>query len=297
MRLVERLAAGHEIEGLFLEMQPIVSLHHPQQSLNFEVLLRMRDEVGGRVPIERLLRAAEHAGCMSTVDRWVLRSTLRWLSEQREQLPANQFVCLNLSAASLNDERFIQDAYAMLEAHPDVAPRLCLEITESVALHDIGNTRRFIDRVRGCGARVALDDFGAGYTSFSYLKNLPADILKIDGSFIVNMNRHPANVAIVEAIVSLAQNLGMKTIAEWAEDFETVETLAEIGVDYVQGWALSRPLAPERIAAARSGIDFITDPRLADYLNTQAPDDELAQVDLVLGAQAPALASARSMSG
>ncbi|TSE26094.1 Cyclic di-GMP phosphodiesterase PdeB [Tepidimonas sediminis] len=298
MRLVERLAAGQEIEGLYLEMQPIISLRHPHRSLNVEVLLRMRDEHGGRVPTDRVLRAAEHAGCMSTIDRWVLRSTLQWLSEQREHLPPNQFVCLNLSGASLNDERFIQDAYAILEQHRAVTPRLCLEITESVALHDIGNTRRFIDRVRSHGARVALDDFGAGYTSFSYLKDLPADILKIDGSFIVNMNRHPANVAIVEAIVSLAQNLGMKTIAEWAEDFETVETLAEIGVDYVQGWALSRPVAPEQVLQARSGADFISDARLHDYLNTQPPEDELSDVDLVLGEPTSAPASSpRSMSG
>ncbi|TSE19218.1 Cyclic di-GMP phosphodiesterase PdeB [Tepidimonas alkaliphilus] len=283
MRLVERLAAGRDIDGLFLEMQPIVALRRPQQSLNFEVLLRMRDENGQRVPIDRLLRAAEHAGCMGTIDRWVLRTTLQWLSQQREQLPCVQFVCLNLSGASLNDERFMHDAYALLQQHADAAARLCLEITESVALHDTGNTRRFIDRVRQLGARVALDDFGAGYTSFSYLKDLPADMLKIDGSFIVNMNRHPANVAIVEAIVTLAQNLGMKTIAEWAEDRETVETLAEIGVDYVQGWALSRPVAPEQILRSRSGADFIADAQLHAYLNTQPPDDEFDRVDWVLG--------------
>lgn len=192
--------------------------------------------------------------------------------------------------------------YEMLDQHRHVVRRLCLEITESVALHDMGNTRRFIDRVRSHGARVALDDFGAGYTSFSYLKDLPADILKIDGSFIVNMNRHPANVAIVEAIVSLAQSLGMKTIAEWAEDFETVETLAEVGVDYVQGYVISRPVSAERILASSSGADFIADPRLSDYLNTLPPEDELAHVDWVLGhpetdAPETAGASDRSMSG
>ena len=174
-------------------------------------------------------------------------------------------------------------------------------MTESVALNDVANTRRFIDRVRSHGAKVALDDFGAGYTSFSYLKDLPADILKIDGSFIVNMNRHPANVAIVEAIVSLAQNLGMKTIAEWAEDFETVETLAEIGVDFVQGYALSRPVAAEQILAAQSGADFIADARLGDYLNSLPPDDDLANVDWVLGRPEPDTTGprgqSRSMSG
>jgi len=283
MQLVERLAAGQEIDGLFLEMQPIVSLRHPHQSLNFEVLLRMNDEHGNRVPTERLIHAGENAGRMSVIDRWVVSSTLRWVSAHVAKLPQNQFVCLNLSGASLNDERFIHDVFEMLERHRGIARRLCFEITESVALHDLGNTRRFIDRVRGHGATVALDDFGAGYTSFSYLKDLPADILKIDGSFIVNMNRHPANVAIVEAIVSLAQNLGMKTIAEWAEDFETVETLAEIGVDFVQGFAVSRPVMPEQMLAAQSGADFISDVRIGEYLNSLPADDDLADVDWVLG--------------
>jgi EAL domain-containing protein (putative c-di-GMP-specific phosphodiesterase class I) len=245
----------------------------------------MRDERGERISTERLIRAAENAGRMGAIDRWVITTTLQWLQQHQSVLPPNQFVCINLNGASLNDERFIADVFAILDAHGDVAHRLCLEITESVALHDLDNTRRFIERIRSRNAKVALDDFGAGYTSFSYLRDLPADVLKIDGSFIVDMNRHPANVAIVEAIVTLAQHLGMKTIAEWAEDVETVETLAEIGVDYVQGYAVSRAVAPERLLEARSGADFITDSRLRDYLSTLPSDDELAHVDWVLGSE------------
>ncbi|MET0856491.1 MAG: EAL domain-containing protein, partial [Telluria sp.] len=174
-----------------------------------------------------------------------------------------QFVCMNLSGASLNDERFVQDTIDILARHVHVASRLCMEITESVALHDLDNTRRFIDQVRTFGVKIALDDFGAGYTSFSYLKELPADVLKIDGNFIVNINAHPANVAIVEAIVNLAVNLGMKTIAEWAEDTATVQTLAEIGVDYVQGFAVARSQAPERMLTAASSASFIQNEELA----------------------------------
>jgi EAL domain-containing protein (putative c-di-GMP-specific phosphodiesterase class I) len=173
---------------------------------------------------------------------------------------------MNLSGASLNDERFVQDTFEILGRFVHVASRLCLEITESVALHDLDNTRRFIDQARSFGVKVALDDFGAGYTSFSYLKELPADVLKIDGNFIKNINAHPANVAIVEAIVSLAGNLGMKTIAEWAEDAATVQTLSEIGVDYVQGWAVARSLPPERMLEARSAADFITDPAVQELV-------------------------------
>lgn len=284
LQLVERLSSGERIEGLFLEMQPIMSLRAPYESLNFEVLLRMHDDKGDRVPTDRLISAGENAGRMGVIDRWVLSSTLEWLRLNQTKLRHNQFVCMNLSGASLNDEHFKEDVYAMLDQHRDIATRVCLEITESVALHDTGNTKNFIDRVRSFGAKVALDDFGAGYTSFSYLKDLPADLLKIDGSFIVNMNHHPANIAIVEAIVSLAQNLGMKTIAEWAEDFETVETLAEIGVDFVQGFIVSRPQNPLNLLNATSSASFILDENLNRYLNSLAPEnDELSNVDLVLG--------------
>lgn len=128
---------------------------------------------------------------------------------------------------------------------------------------------------------MALDDFGAGYTSFSYLKELPADLLKIDGSFIVNMNKHPANVAIVEAIVNLGRNLGMRTVAEWAEDLATVRTLVEIGVDYVQGFAVARPQSPERLLTASSSASFIVDEDLLRYTYLlDKTDDDVLQVDM-----------------
>jgi diguanylate cyclase (GGDEF)-like protein len=268
LNLVAKLQGTHATEGLFLEMQPIMSLKAPLESLNFEVLLRMRAPDGKVMPAGPLIGAAEKSGRAGVIDRWVLSTTLGWIAENIAALPNTRFVCMNLSGASLNDERFVQDTLEILARHVHVASRLCMEITESVALHDLDNTRRFIDQVRNFGVKVALDDFGAGYTSFSYLKELPADVLKIDGNFIVNINAHPANVAIVEAIVSLAVNLGMKTIAEWAEDAATVQTLAEIGVDYVQGWAVSRSLAPERILEGSSSSSFIKDPALLAMLPT-----------------------------
>jgi EAL domain-containing protein (putative c-di-GMP-specific phosphodiesterase class I) len=215
------------------------------------------------------------------IDRWVLASTLAWLDKNQLQMKHTKFVCMNLSGASLNDEKFLQDVYATLEQNLHIVGKLCLEITESVALHDVENTRRFVDKVRGYGAKVALDDFGAGYTSFSYLKEFTADLLKIDGSFIVNMNQHPANIAIVEAIVSLARNLGMKVIAEWAEDNATVQTLTEIGVDYVQGFAVARPQHPDKLLSAESAASFIQDEALAQYVFLIGKSNEMvAQVDL-----------------
>ncbi|KQQ96805.1 bifunctional diguanylate cyclase/phosphodiesterase [Massilia sp. Leaf139] len=266
LNLVAKLQGPSATEGLFIEMQPIMSLKNPHDSLNFEVLLRMRGPDGRIMPAGPLIGAAEKCGRAGMIDRWVLSTTLGWIADNIGRLPNTRFVCMNLSGASLNDERFVADTLEILARHVHVAGRLCMEITESVALHDLDNTRRFIDQVRNFGVKVALDDFGAGYTSFSYLKELPADVLKIDGNFIVNINAHPANVAIVEAIVSLAVNLGMKTIAEWAEDAATVQTLAEIGVDYVQGWAVARSQPPERLLTAASAASFITDPELLEML-------------------------------
>ncbi|KQP14892.1 bifunctional diguanylate cyclase/phosphodiesterase [Pseudorhodoferax sp. Leaf267] len=281
LRLVERLSSNAATDGLFLEMQPIMSLNAPHASLNFEVLLRMRGPDGKLVPTDRVIAAGENSGRMGVIDRWVLSATLSWLNTHLERLKNTRFICLNLSGASLNDEKFMHDVYAMLARNIHVAGHLCFEITESVALHDLNNTRRFIDKVRSYGAKVALDDFGAGYTSFSYLKELPADLLKIDGSFIVNMNKHPANVAIVEAIVNLGRNLGMRTVAEWAEDLATVRTLVEIGVDYVQGFAVARPQSPERLLAASSSASFIEDAELLSYTYLlDKTDDDVLQVDM-----------------
>ncbi|WP_296447504.1 putative bifunctional diguanylate cyclase/phosphodiesterase [Rhodoferax sp. UBA5149] len=281
LKLIALLATSSATDGLYLEMQPIMSLTKPHESLNFEVLLRMRDPDGKVVPTDRLIAAGENSGRMGMIDRWVLSTTLAWINTHHTQMTRTKFVCMNLSGASLNDEKFLQDVYAMLEQNLHIVGQLCLEITESVALHDVGNTRRFVDKVRGYGAKVALDDFGAGYTSFSYLKEFTADLLKIDGSFIVNMNKHPANIAIVEAIVNLAKNLGMKVIAEWAEDNATVQTLTELGVDYVQGFVVARPQHPDKILSAESSASFIQDVELAQHVYLIGrPDHMQAQVDL-----------------
>ena len=281
LKLISQLSTSSATAGLYLEMQPIMSLTAPYESLNFEVLLRMKDPEGNVVPTERLITAAEASGRMAVIDRWVLSSTLAWLDQHQERLKKTRFVCMNLSGASLNDEKFLQDVYELLEKNRHIVGLLCLEITESVALHDLDNTRAFVNKIRRIGARVALDDFGAGYTSFSYLKLITADLLKIDGSFIVNMNQHPANIAIVEAIVNLAKNLGMKVIAEWAEDRATVQTLIEIGVDYVQGFVVSRSQHPDNMLLATSSAGFIKDDELTLMMNQIGKAEQaLNQVDL-----------------
>ena len=266
LRLVERFGASSAPEGLFLLMQPIMSLSGPYESLNFEVLLRMRNADNTVTPAGKIISAAESNGRIAVIDRWVLSNTLQWLSAHHDHLKRTHFVCMNLSGGSLNDERFVQDAFSMLAQYGRAAQRLCIEITESVALHDLENTRRFIDKVRSFGAKIALDDFGAGYTSFSYLRELPADAVKIDGTFVKGVNTHPANLAIIEAIVELARNLGMRSIAEWVEDRATIEALAAVGVDYVQGYAIGTPQHPNKMLLAESSASFIEDEQVAQFV-------------------------------
>lgn len=273
LHLIARFGTNAAPDGLFQVMQPIMSLRAPYDSLNFEVLLRMREADGSITPAWKIITAAESNGRIAVIDKWVLINTLEWVNTHYEHLKNTRFVCLNLSGASLNDEKFIKDAFSILAQYGRTVERLCIEITESVALHDLDNTRRFIDGVRSYGAKIALDDFGAGYTSFSYLKELPADALKIDGEFVRGVNAHPANLAIVEAIVELARNLGMKSIAEWAEDCATVESLAQIGVDYVQGFAIATPQEPGKMLLAESSASFIEDAGVAAFVrNTLAKD-------------------------
>lgn len=266
LRLIEALGNAFTPTGLFLQMQPIMSLRTPEKSLNFEVLLRMHDTAGDLVPVDKVLASAEAAGHMGELDKWVLTSTLSWLDENLPRLRRTQFVCVNLSGSSLNDEAFIEAMFAILDRYASSARFLCIELTESVALHDFENTRRVLQGLRQRHVRIALDDFGAGYTSFSYLKAFSADALKIDGSFIRSMRQHPADIAIVEAIVELARNLGMRSIAEWVEDYETVVALAEIGVDYVQGYVVAHPQPSDALLQAKSAASFITDEQLVEFV-------------------------------
>ncbi|MCF8179037.1 MAG: EAL domain-containing protein [Sulfuritalea sp.] len=265
MQLIQRLDKPQP-EGLFLVMQPIMSLRDPYGSLNFEVLLRMRDKHNQILPAWKIITAAERNGRIATIDKWVLTTTLEWLRTHAGHLKKSSYVSVNLSGGSLNDEKFIGDAFSILARYGKTVERLCIEITESVALHDLANTRHFIDGIRKYGAKLALDDFGAGYTSFSYLRSLPADALKIDGAYVKDLLAHPANQAIVQAIVDLTRNLGMISIAEWVEDVPTLEALAEMGVDYAQGYVISRPLSPERILLSVSAADCIHDEATARFV-------------------------------
>jgi diguanylate cyclase (GGDEF)-like protein len=264
--LIASLERGETPNGLFLVMQPEISLSDPFGSLNFEILLRLRKPDGQVIPAGIIIDAAEAHGKTAIIDRWVVTTAIEWLESHVDSLRNTQFVGINLSGGSLNDETFTEELFRLFEHHPVALSMICIEITETVALTDMRNMQRFIDRVRSMGAKVGLDDFGAGYSSFGYLKGLSVDALKLDGSLVKDAANSPAGMAIILAIASLVNNLGMKSIGEFAENLETIKALASAGVDYAQGYGISKPVLPERILAAHSSADFIEVPEILAFV-------------------------------
>ena len=266
--LIAALERGETPAGLFLVMQPEISLTAPFDSLNFEVLLRLRKADGQVLPAGIIIEAAEAHGKTAIIDRWVVTTAIEWLEMNAESLSNTRFVGVNLSGGSLNDEAFTEELFSLFERHPVALSLICLEITETVALTDMKNMQRFIDRVRGIGAKVALDDFGAGYSSFGYLKGLTVDALKLDGSLVRDAAHSPSGMAIVDALAGLVNSLGMKSIGEFAENLAVIKVLAAAGVDYAQGYGISKPVLPERILAARNSAEFIEDPEILAFIKS-----------------------------
>lgn len=265
LEIISSLERGLAPDGLYLVMQPEMSLSAPFDSLNFEVLLRLRKSNGDEVPANVIIDAAEAHGKSAIIDRWVVTTIIEWLEAHAHQLPNTRFVGVNLSGGSLNNETFVEELFALFDKHKAALSLICLEITETVALTDIQNMQRFIDRARAIGAKVGIDDFGAGYSSFDYLKNLSVDALKLDGSLVKGCANNPASTAIINALGGLVKNLGLKSIGEFAEDLPTIQVLALAGIDYAQGWGISKAVMPERILAARSCVDLIEDPAVVAF--------------------------------
>ena len=203
-------------------------------------MLRLRDEDGSLVhPIE-FIPPAERYNMMPAIDRWVLKQALGTVLG-KGQVGANASIAINLSATTLADAGFLEFVLAELAAldlHPGA---LCFEITETAALASLTSVVYFMRELKARGVSFALDDFGAGLSSFAYLKTLPVDYLKIDGQFIENIVADPIDRSMVEAICRVARAAGIRTIAERVETEAVLEVLTEIGVDYVQGFLIARP--------------------------------------------------------
>jgi EAL domain-containing protein (putative c-di-GMP-specific phosphodiesterase class I) len=191
---------------------------------------------------------AERYNLMPAIDRWVIRNSFAaYMRLKKAGDPlASAIFCVNLSGASLAEDSIIDYIIDTAEEFKIPPEHFCVELTETNAILNLTSAYRFIYILKERGFTVALDDFGSGFSSFGYLKNLPVDFLKIDGSFIRNMDKDPVDYTMVQAISSMCKVLGLKTIGEYAENDVIINMLREIGVDYAQGYGISKPFPLEQ---------------------------------------------------
>jgi diguanylate cyclase (GGDEF)-like protein/PAS domain S-box-containing protein len=257
-------AVNHD--GFELLAQPVVSLtdNRPAQ---YELLLRMRDRQGNVIQPGSFLYIAERLGLSGDIDRWVTQRAINTLAEQRAAGRDLQLE-INLSGRTIGDAELLELIARQLHETAVPPSRLIFEVSETAAVAHVSRAAVFITHLAELGCKFAIDDFGAGLGSFYYLKHLPFDYLKIDGEFIAHCARNETDRTLISAVVQIARDMGKHTIAEWAPDGETVKILAELGVDYGQGFYLGRPATlSEHLAAGEAQP---TTPRLAMRRQTGA---------------------------
>ncbi|WP_088281824.1 EAL domain-containing protein [Ideonella sp. A 288] len=254
MQWASRLETALDEGRFVLFAQRIEPLHGKAGGLHAEVLLRMLDDDGALVPPGAFLPAAERFHLASRIDRWVLRRAVEWM----KAVPAIDKIenlSVNLSGQSIGDRSFHRWALELLgDAGAAVCTRLCLEITETAAVTSFADATVFIERVRAAGVKVALDDFGAGASSFGYLKTLPVDYLKIDGQFIRNLITDPLDEAAVRCFADVAKVMGIETVAEFVENAEVMQRLRAIRIDHAQGFLLHRPEPLDALLASSTAV-------------------------------------------
>jgi Amt family ammonium transporter len=250
-----RITAALEHDAFELAVQDAVALQPGWTGPRYqELLVRLRDADGQWIPPMSFLPAAERHQLSTRIDTWVVQRVIR----QLQACPQRDLVyAVNLSAQSIGDPQFV-DRVIQLVREARVPPaRLCFEVTETAAIANLETARRFMTQVRAMGCQVALDDFGAGLSSFAYLKSLPVDLIKIDGQFVGQLLQDRTARVMVEAINGIARALGLTSVAEQVEDAQTLDALRAIGIDLAQGFHCGEPrpliCAEPAPAAARSG--------------------------------------------
>jgi diguanylate cyclase (GGDEF)-like protein/PAS domain S-box-containing protein len=235
----ERIRAALDENRLVLHAQPVVETA-TRRATQHELLVRMVDDHGDLIPPGSFLPIAERFGLIREIDRWVVTRAIRMLGEHREE-GRRPTVEINLSAHSLGDSQLAAHIGRELRAAGVAATQLIFEVTETAAIGNIAAARNFAERLGELGCRFALDDFGAGFGSFYYLKHLPFDFIKIDGEFVRNCTENATDRLVIRAVVELARGMDKRTIAEFVGDEPTLSTLRELGVDYAQGFHLGAP--------------------------------------------------------
>jgi diguanylate cyclase (GGDEF)-like protein len=235
---------------LFLRCQPIVQVAgDPGSPSHYEILLGANLDTEEPVNIGEMVAAVERLRRVNELDQWVIGSIFQWIRDNPEKLERISGFSINLSGQSVNSKGFLNFLTAHLGRGDIPGHKLIFEITESAAIDSFTHAEQFIRQVRRYGCKFALDDFGIGFSSFSYLKNLKVDYLKIDGSFIKDMSRSEVDVALVSSMHETSRFLGIKTVAEAVENQETLDIIKNIGIDYAQGYFTGKPIPIERLAA------------------------------------------------
>lgn len=242
-RAVQRrdLAIARRVQDALLEQrlifayQPIVRADRHQPAF-YECLLRMRTPNNTLVPAGQFVPVVEELGLMRQIDHVVLDKAIHELSRD-----PSVTLAINVSGHTTSDRSWVKRLEGLSKAHGNASQRLIVEITETTAMRSLGDAIGFVDAVRGTGARVALDDFGAGYSSFRHLKSLRVDMVKIDGLFTGKLVEHPDNLLFFRALLGLAKGCGFETVAECAETAQDAVLLATAGVTYIQGYYFAKP--------------------------------------------------------
>jgi diguanylate cyclase (GGDEF)-like protein len=222
-------------DRLIFTYQPIVKAS-TYEVAKYECLLRLKDEQGKIMSAAEFIPVVEELGMTRFMDRHVLDMAIAELRANAELTLA-----MNISGLTATDQAWLRALNSSVKATPEVAPRLIVEITETAALHDIEETARFVNAVRDLGCQVAIDDFGAGFTSFRHLKALTVDMVKIDGSFVRDLASNVDNQLFIRNLMGLAESFGLRTCAEFVENAEDAAFLVKAGVDWLQGYYFGRP--------------------------------------------------------
>ncbi len=244
MEWVGELDRALDEERLVLNCQKIVPIsEHSQVQPHYEILLTMIDEEGNMMPPAEFILAAETYNRMVQVDRWVITNVFAWMSEHHNELDDISGFAINISGHSMNDEAFADFVLEEFSSSQVPTSKVCFEVTETAAISNLDNAIDFMNRMKIIGCRFSLDDFGTGLSSYSYLRNMPVDYVKIDGVFVRDLADSPGDYAVVRSINEIGHYMGKKTIAEFVENDEILAQLKEIGVDYAQGYGIHRPSA------------------------------------------------------
>ena len=237
---IQQAIKENQLELFYQTIAPLAATDD-DGGIRYELLLRMRETEDALIPPGAFLPAAERYNLMPLVDRWVVQRAFNWLSSHRAHADDLKHCAINLSGASLSDERFLDFVVEQFATTRVSASKICFEITETAAVANLVRATHFITTMKEMGCSFALDDFGSGMSSFAYLKKLPVDFLKIEGMFVRDIADDPIDFAMVKSINELGHAMGKRTIAEFAESQGVLEKLRQIGVDFAQGYALARP--------------------------------------------------------